>query len=102
MIRNIIIAIALSTLAVPASACDVDSDCGAGGTCIKREKRARGVCYGGDISQPVAPAAAPPPAFFDPLSMPTERPKGSCFVSEECPAGMECVKAGVWGSCIAL
>ena len=28
-------------------ACDIDSDCGAGGTCIKREKRARGVCYGG-------------------------------------------------------
>lgn len=30
-----------------ALACDSDAECGPGGTCIKREKRARGVCYGG-------------------------------------------------------
>lgn len=80
-------------------ACEIDSDCGVGGTCIKREKRARGVCYGGRE----APAAsASDPAFFDPLSMPTERPENACFVTEECPAGMDCVKAGVWGTCMAL
>ncbi|MEM7466387.1 MAG: hypothetical protein AAF387_05820 [Pseudomonadota bacterium] len=27
--------------------CDSDAECGAGGTCVKREKRARGVCFGG-------------------------------------------------------
>ena len=82
-------------------ACDVDSDCGSEGTCIKREKRARGVCYGGDFSND-KPAAPAPAEFFDPLSLPTERPANACFVTEECPAGMDCVKAGVWGSCIAL
>jgi hypothetical protein len=83
------------------SACDADSDCGPGATCIKREKRARGVCYGGAPSHGEA-APAPESEFFDPLSMPTERPEGACFVTEECPAGMACVKAGVWGICTAL
>lgn len=82
-------------------ACDVDSDCGAGGTCIKREKRARGVCYGGgdDAAMPPGPVAPP---VFDPLSNAGERPENACFITEECPAGMECVKAGVWGTCMAL
>jgi hypothetical protein len=101
MLRNIIIAITLSVITIPSSACEIDSDCGAGGTCIKREKRAGGVCYGGDLSQPGG-AAPPPAAFFDPLSTSTERPKDACFVTEECPAGMDCVKAGMWGSCLAL
>jgi len=82
-------------------ACDVDSDCGTGGTCIKREKRARGVCYGGNPDE-AAPVEAPDPAFFDPLGTPTERPPNACFVTEECPAGMECVKTGVWGTCMLL
>ena len=34
-------------------ACDIDAECGIGGTCIKREKRARGVCYGGQ-QKPIA------------------------------------------------
>ncbi|MGR8947013.1 MAG: hypothetical protein ACU84Q_03140 [Gammaproteobacteria bacterium] len=33
-------------------ACDTDAECGPGGICIKREKRARGVCYGGGQSEP--------------------------------------------------
>lgn len=91
----------LTVVPGPLLACDSDTDCGAGGTCIKREKRARGVCYGGDPSHE-DPAPSPEGAFFDPLSMPTERPEGACFVTEECPAGMDCVKAGVWGQCMAL
>ena len=82
-------------------ACDVDADCGAGGTCIKREKRARGVCYGGNPA--AAPEAnAPPVDMIDPLSNPTNRPADACMVTEECPAGMECVILGVWGRCTVL
>jgi hypothetical protein len=99
--QAIVLALALALFG-DCLACDVDSDCGAGGTCIKREKRARGVCYGGNPDQEAPPAPAPDPTFFDPLSTPTERPDGACFVTEECPAGMECVKAGVWGRCMVL
>ena len=38
-----------------ASACDTDAECGEGGTCIKREKRARGVCYGGRLGPATEP-----------------------------------------------
>lgn len=92
----------LAALATGAHACDVDSDCGAGGTCIKREKRARGVCYGGNPDQQAESAPAQP-TVVDPLSMPTQRPEGACLVTEECPAGMECVITGmVWGQCTVL
>ena len=40
-----IVAIGLIVTCPDVSACDADSDCGVGGICIKREKRARGVCY---------------------------------------------------------
>mgnify|MGYP003679851761 FL=1 len=82
-------------------ACDVDADCGAGGTCIKREKRARGVCYGGNPAAPPE-ATAPPVNMIDPLSDPTNRPADACMVTEECPAGMECVILGIWGRCTVL
>lgn len=89
------------------AACDSDADCGQGGTCIKREKRARGVCYGGNFDsaseQDAVPATPPPtPGYFDPSQFSTERPENACFVTEECPAGMECVIAGVWGTCTVL
>ena len=45
-------------------ACDTDAECGAGGTCIKREKRARGVCYGGTNS------SAPNSELSDPAAAP--------------------------------
>ena len=35
-------------------ACASDADCGTGGSCIKREKRASGVCYGGTRAAPAA------------------------------------------------
>lgn len=82
-------------------ACDIDADCGAGGTCIKREKRARGVCYGGDRAASPE-ATAPPVNVIDPLSDPTVRPADACMVTEECPAGMECVITGIWGRCTVL
>jgi len=82
-------------------ACDTDSECGVGGTCIKREKRGRGVCYGGDLNQ-AAPDTPQQPTVVDPFSMPTVRPEGACMVTEECPAGMECVITGIWGACTVL
>ncbi len=97
----IVLALVFAGVSMPLPACDTDADCGPGGTCIKREKRARGVCYGGNADAESAPPA-PDATFFDPLSMPTERPENACFITEECPAGMECVKAGVWGTCMAL
>ncbi len=93
--------LALALTGASALACDVDADCGVGGTCIKREKRARGVCYGG---RPAASpeAAAPSVNRIDPLADPTVRPADACMVTEECPAGMECVITGIWGRCTVL
>ena len=60
LVHTIGFAIVLSVagFAPPTFACDSDAECGPGGTCIKREKRARGVCYGGRAA---APAATPEP-----------------------------------------
>ncbi len=139
MLRSLlIIACVLAALFAPVEllACEIDSDCGAGGTCIKREKRGRGVCYGGDYSRSDKPDAQAParndtsrfdnagaqtsgredlPAYdhpdglipqqgmFNPLVNPGERPKGACIVTQECPAGMDCVIAGPGGGrCMAL
>ena len=97
----LVISAALCLSFVTVQACENDQDCGVGGTCIKREKRARGVCYGGEPA-PQNPTTTMTPDYIDPLSMPSERPEGACFVTEECPAGTECVKAGVWGNCQAV
>ncbi len=61
-VNKIIITCVLAALLSPGQllACDRDSDCGAGGTCIKREKRGRGVCYGGDYSRSDKPDAQAP------------------------------------------
>ena len=137
-VNKIIIAWLLAALFAPVQllACDRDSDCGAGGTCIKREKRGRGVCYGGDYSRsdkPDAPAPGrhdtshfdntdtqassngdmphydhpdgivPQHGMFNSLINPGERPEGACIVTQECPAGMECVIASPGGGrCMAL
>lgn len=102
--KSKLVTLALLALALASggvNACDVDADCGAGGTCIKREKRARGVCYGGNPDEP-GHATTPPVNVIDPLSMPTNRPADACIVTEECPAGMECVITGIWGRCTVL
>lgn len=97
----------LLALPAPVLACDVDADCGPGGTCIKREKRARGVCYGR------APADAPtePPAATrlpdhvqnrEALESRLEGTGIACQVTQQCPAGLECVIAGYTGQCMRV
>ncbi len=89
----------------PLVACDTDAECGVGGVCIKREKRARGVCYGGDYDQNQV-TEQNVPAMVDPAAIlvlpPGEAPEGSCFVTQDCPVGLECVKAGLYGTCHKL
>jgi hypothetical protein len=126
----------LLALPIASRACDSDADCGAGGTCIKREKRASGVCYGGSRAAPAAaePAAAEPAAtdsandngddvklkpvtgqrrenakawLGDPDqllkdNLPGKEVKGTCMVTQDCPAGFECVVAGFEGHCVKL
>ncbi len=123
--------LALLTVSMMGWACDGDADCGAGGTCIKREKRASGVCYGGSRS---APAAAEAPLdeatseetidvpikpvtgerrenakawLGDPDQMikdnlPGKEVGGTCMVTQDCPAGFDCVVAGFEGHCVKL
>lgn len=123
-------ALLLLVPAAPAVACDVDADCGAGGTCIKREKRARGVCYGG--SRAGAPETPPAPAIIpggpaatvpkpvsgvrreratqmlgDPDQLLKDNLGGAtgsgvCMVNQDCPEGLECVIAGFEGRCVKL
>lgn len=51
-------------------ACDTDAECGAGGTCIKREKRGRGVCYGGNLGADPQAATTPPNVTSSPSANP--------------------------------
>ena len=111
-------------------ACTTDADCGVGGTCIKREKRAGGVCYGG--ARAAAAAAAPAAAaageemvdvpikpvtgerrenakawLGDPDQMikehlPGKEVGGTCMVTQDCPSGFDCVVAGFEGHCVKL
>jgi len=106
-----------------AYACDTDADCGVGGTCIKRERRASGVCYGGDRSaaatpddanQPLAPLpvegerrARAKAWLGDPEQLLQEHLPGkevgaTCIVTQDCPSGFECVLAGFEGRCVKL
>jgi hypothetical protein len=100
-----------------AFACDTDADCGSGATCIKREKRARGVCYGRRIE--VQPPAADRGStggdvrqretalLGDPVELIKENLPGKevgavCIVTQDCPPGTECVIAGFEGRCVKL
>lgn len=108
-------------------ACDTDADCGAGGTCIKREKRASGVCYGGSRAAPAAEAPDGADTTADvPLqpvtgqrrenakawlgdpdallkeNLPGKEVGGTCMVTQDCPAGFDCVIAGFEGHCVKL
>ena len=108
-------------------ACDSDADCGVGGTCIKREKRASGVCYGGSRTTPAAEAQdATAPQVDVPMqpvtgqrrenakawlgdpdqllkeNLPGKEVGGTCMVTQDCPAGFDCVIAGFEGHCVKL
>ena len=81
-------------------ACDVDSDCGPGGICIKREKRASGVCYGGRVSKKAeAPQTNTSTESVEKGVKSSELP---CIVTQDCPEGMECVIVGFDSACIKL
>jgi hypothetical protein len=81
-------------------ACDVDSDCGPGGTCIKREKRASGVCYGGGASKKTeTPRTNTSSESVEKAVKSSEIP---CIVTQDCPEGMECVIAGFDSACVKL
>jgi hypothetical protein len=118
------------SLSAASLACDKDADCGDGGTCIKREKRASGVCYGGSRAAPAAPTAeqpaspdAEPDVVLQPVTgqrrenakawlgdpdqmikdnLPGKEVGGACMVSADCPAGFDCVIAGFEGHCVKL
>jgi len=116
----------LLVLPLASTACESDADCGTGGTCIKREKRASGVCYGGSRGAPAAvePSAAPEAEVAtqpvtgqrrenakawlgDPDQMikenlPGKEVGGTCMVTQDCAAGFECVVAGFEGHCVKL
>lgn len=103
---------------VPATACDSDADCG-GGTCIKREKRASGVCYGERRDDPAVPDTAMPdgygaatepgavdiPDYVGNREAIREKltPSGiQCMVTQQCPAGLECVIIEFQGTCMEI
>lgn len=108
----------LCCLSGPSLACEEDADCGPGATCIKREKRASGVCYGGTgRAAKAAPALQPDPMptvspkayeiLGDPeqiirQQMPGKAIGGACIVTGDCPAGQECVSTGLEGRCVTL
>jgi hypothetical protein len=115
------VAMLLLAMAMPGLACDSDRDCDVGGTCIKREKRASGVCYGTAAGSVASPAPtmgeAPPKAVSgerrerakawmgDPEQMlnenlPGKAVGGVCMVTQDCPTGLECVIAGFEGHCM--
>jgi hypothetical protein len=116
-----VIVIAGGLAAVPVPACDNDADCGPGATCIKREKRAGGVCYGGraDAEAPVEAAVIPgvpapvegelrerathwlgDPEALIRENLPDSELGGTCMVTQDCPAGFDCVVAGFEGRCV--
>ena len=114
------------TLPVASLACDSDADCRVGGTCIKREKRASGVCYGGSPRAPAAAASAVDSGDDVPVKpvtgarrenakawlgdpdqmikdhLPGKEVGGTCMVTQDCAADFECVVAGFEGHCVKL
>ena len=123
----VMLGIGLLALTLPSMACDADADCGVGGACIKREKRASGVCYGG--ARRSAPSKAETPVqsvvemptqpvtgerrehakawLGDPEQMikdnlPGKEVGGLCMVTQDCPRGVDCVIAGFEGHCVKL
>ena len=91
------------TLILPvtnAIACDQDEDCGVG-VCIKREKRAQGICYGLEPKQKQKNTLESPREkaiglMGDPNKMLEEHFPGKkigkiCIVSTDCNKGQDCI-----------
>jgi hypothetical protein len=102
----------LATLPAPdLIACDVDKDCGVG-VCIKREKRASGICYGLELNtKQKNKAQSARSKAIDLMGDPNEILKRHfpgkeigelCIISTDCNEGQECVHAGFEGRCITL
>ena len=121
------LSIVVLSVSMASGACDSDADCRVGGTCIKREKRARGVCYGGAPRGGASTEAAPAQPTVelqtkpvtgerrehakawlgDPEQMikdnlPGKEVGGICMVTQDCPSGFDCVIAGFEGHCVKL
>lgn len=128
-VRAMLLLALLAPFPLTVLACDSDADCGVGGTCIKREKRASGVCYGGSRAAPAASSApaesvdAVPDVVLKPVTgerrenakawlgdpdqmikdnLPGKEMGGACMVTQDCPAGFDCVIAGFEGHCVKL
>jgi hypothetical protein len=94
-----------------AIACEQDEDCGVG-VCIKREKRAQGICYGLEPNQKQknklkSPREKAIGLMGDPNKMLKEHFPGKkigkiCIVSTDCDDGQDCVHAGFEGRCMEL
>ena len=92
-------------------ACDQDEDCGVG-VCIKREKRAQGICYGLEPNQKQknkleSPREKAIGLMGDPNKMLKEHFPGKkigkiCIVTTDCNKGQDCVHAGFEGRCMEL
>lgn len=116
--------IVVLSVAMDSQACETDADCRVGGTCIKREKRASGVCYGGaprgEASADKTPVLEVPSKpvtgerrehakawLGDPEQLlkehlPGKEVGGTCMVTQDCAAGFDCVIAGFEGHCVKL
>ena len=92
-------------------ACDTDQVCGVG-VCIKREKRAKGICYGLELNQKQknrlqSPRQKAIELMGDPNEILKEHFPGKkigkiCVVSTDCNKGQDCVHAGFEGRCIEM
>ncbi len=91
--------------------CDTDRDCGVG-ICIKREKRASGICYGLELSEEKkekkkSARSEAIELMGDPNRIlkehfPDKKIGKICIVNGDCAKDQECVHAGFEGHCIAL
>jgi hypothetical protein len=95
-----IVAIGLIVTCPDVSACDADSDCGVGGICIKREKRARGVCYKDKAKRQQLMEFMGDPEQLIKEQLPGRKIRGNCTVTTDCPTGYDCVHAYFEGRCV--
>jgi|TARA_B110000459_G_C16432717_1_gene412554 hypothetical protein len=99
-------------LSFSSQSCEIDRDCGVG-VCIKREKRASGVCYGLEVpvkkeksdKKSETPRDQAISLMGDPHIIlrkyfPGKAIGKKCVVQSDCNDGTECVHAAFEGYCI--